>query len=487
MPGVPSGRGCEACRKQKKKCDQAKPKCSRCTRLSIACVGGGQQRYKFKEQNVIIARSAKTQSGPKSKPPVCKARLLDPSNETALVVSGFISKLEVTDLRYDLTYYGEFLKDIPKRLGNNEALDASASALTCAYQSVYTRQQTPEMLGKYVHALTTLRRYLEDPTKAYAVNTLCAIYLIEVCQSWLGKRDDYVICHGEVIAHFLNAAPLETWRDNFELEMLMTICAPVVLESFINPRIDLTPFFSRLAEVHGIQHGPRQLAGFYDNAPIESIKLRSLARIGVYFRDPELYLPEITSAYQELRDDAAIMRHRLNEWDKLTESSLANCTPLQSYPIIKLHTHHQAAYGIVTSLSLLLGGILNVFRPFDLVLAEDLITFSAEILRLAKNAKQYRPVGSGYMPFCLVTAWAATDGTTKQIDVEKMLGDWQSDMPEARWLDMANWLRGNTENLRLRLAISQLEISSEKIHDTKSAVRPGRVHSADPMNSCVIL
>lgn len=207
----------------------------------------------------------------------------------------------------------------------------------------------------------------------------------------------------------------------------------------------------------------------------------------MYFRDPELYLPEITSAYQELRDDAAIMRHRLNEWDKLTESSLANCTPLQSYPIIKLHTHHQAAYGIVTSLSLLLGGILNVFRPFDLVLAEDLITFSDEILRLAKNAKQYRPVGSGYMPFCLVTAWAATDGTTKQIDVEKMLGDWQSDMPEARWLDMANWLRGNTENLRLRLAISQLEISSEKIHDTKSAVRPGRVHSADPMNSCVIL
>ncbi|KAH8660908.1 hypothetical protein BGZ60DRAFT_414266 [Tricladium varicosporioides] len=487
MPGVPSGRGCEACRKQKKKCDQVKPKCTRCKRLDIDCIGGGQQRYKFKEQNVIIAKSAKSQSAPKSVHPVCTGLLLQPSNETALVVSGFISKLEVTDLRYDLTYYGDFLKDVPKRLGNNEALDASASALTCAYQSVYTRQQTPEMLDKYVHALTTLRRYLKDPTKAYAANTLCAIYLVEVCQSWLGKRDDYLICHGEVIAHILNTAPLETWRHNFELEMLITISAPVVLESFINPRINLTPFFSKLAEVHAIQHGPSQLAGIYDNAPIESIKLRSLARIGVYFRDPELHLPEITSAYQELRADSTVMRHRLSEWDKITKLSLANNTPLQSYPIIKLHTHHQAAYGIVISLVLLLGSILNVFYPSDLALAEDLITFSDYVLGLAENAKKYRPVGSGYMPFCLVTAWAATDGTTKQIDVEKMIGDWQSDMPEARWLDMANWLKGNTESLRLRWAISQLEISSDNFYDTGSAVETEKLHPADPMSSCVIL
>ncbi|KAJ5766541.1 uncharacterized protein N7511_004157 [Penicillium nucicola] len=52
MPGVPSSRGCEGCRKQKKKCDQVKPTCSRCTRLRIPCIGNGVQRYKFQEPSV---------------------------------------------------------------------------------------------------------------------------------------------------------------------------------------------------------------------------------------------------------------------------------------------------------------------------------------------------------------------------------------------------------------------------------------------------
>ncbi|EED24246.1 conserved hypothetical protein [Talaromyces stipitatus ATCC 10500] len=49
MPGVPTSRGCDACRKQKKRCDPPEPpaKCPRCTRLQILCTGYGVQRYKF--------------------------------------------------------------------------------------------------------------------------------------------------------------------------------------------------------------------------------------------------------------------------------------------------------------------------------------------------------------------------------------------------------------------------------------------------------
>ncbi|KAF4764689.1 hypothetical protein HAV15_001720 [Penicillium sp. str.  len=50
MPGVPTGRACDACRKQKKKCDEKQPACGRCLRLKVSCVGSGQQRFKFKQQ-----------------------------------------------------------------------------------------------------------------------------------------------------------------------------------------------------------------------------------------------------------------------------------------------------------------------------------------------------------------------------------------------------------------------------------------------------
>ncbi|OQD80874.1 hypothetical protein PENANT_c031G07116 [Penicillium antarcticum] len=55
MPGVPSSRACESCRKQKKKCDEVKPTCSRCTRLKVPCIGNGVKRYKFQEPTISIS------------------------------------------------------------------------------------------------------------------------------------------------------------------------------------------------------------------------------------------------------------------------------------------------------------------------------------------------------------------------------------------------------------------------------------------------
>lgn len=83
MPGVPTGRACEACRKQKKKvrrihpdssrrhahkyqcannepqCDEKQPSCARCLRLKIPCVGSGQLRFKFQEEKQYSTRARK--------------------------------------------------------------------------------------------------------------------------------------------------------------------------------------------------------------------------------------------------------------------------------------------------------------------------------------------------------------------------------------------------------------------------------------------
>ncbi|KAL2869141.1 Zn(II)2Cys6 transcription factor [Aspergillus lucknowensis] len=48
MPAVP-GRGCDNCRKLKKKCDEVKPVCTRCARRGLECIGAGEKRYKFIE------------------------------------------------------------------------------------------------------------------------------------------------------------------------------------------------------------------------------------------------------------------------------------------------------------------------------------------------------------------------------------------------------------------------------------------------------
>lgn len=105
-----------------------------------------------------------------------------PSNESTILAGALVSALDVKDLRYDLTTYGVFVLDLPRRLGTNKALDAAAEALAVSHPSLYTGKQRPEMLATYLNALKELRISLSNPNKLQITDTLCAIYLIIICQ-----------------------------------------------------------------------------------------------------------------------------------------------------------------------------------------------------------------------------------------------------------------------------------------------------------------
>ena len=105
-----------------------------------------------------------------------------PSNQATLDASRFVSALQVTDVCFDLRIYGPFFTELPRRLGRNRALDASVRALTTSFPSVHTHQYTPDMYKAYGEALGCLRTSLGDPATAGSVETLCAVYLIMICQ-----------------------------------------------------------------------------------------------------------------------------------------------------------------------------------------------------------------------------------------------------------------------------------------------------------------
>jgi hypothetical protein len=104
------------------------------------------------------------------------------SNDSTRLASSFISSLGVKDPRFDLACYGAFLPEIPQRLGSHPALDASASALICAYPAVYGRQPSSGALSRYGHALHVLRISLSNSNAGNVVEVLCAIYFLLLCQ-----------------------------------------------------------------------------------------------------------------------------------------------------------------------------------------------------------------------------------------------------------------------------------------------------------------
>ncbi|TGO57946.1 hypothetical protein BCON_0060g00200 [Botryotinia convoluta] len=417
MPGVPSGRGCEACRKQKKKCDQVQPSCSRCIRLSIPCIGSGIRRYKFISGSIDSTGTTSSTTTNHNNHALHTARkqiLRMPCNETISVAGSFISVLEVKDIRYDIGVYGAFLTDIPKRLGSSAALDASVNAISTSYTSIYSRTKPVEALESYGRGLKALRVALNDPKEATEANTICAFYLMMICQAWMAHGDDNAN-HGEILIYLLNAAAAQNWQGAFEAELLVTLCVPLIMEGIRNPKVKWTPVIGKLTEARD------------DAIGIESLKLQTLAKVPEYLRYPEEYLPEIKSTYIQMKIDLSTMRKSL---DKLR---LAPHTRT-------LHSRFQAAYSLILSFANLLNSLLRAFSDDHTSLIPESVCYVEETIVLAEDALEYRPLGSSAMPMVLTTAWVATIDISRRIKIEKLLIEYQSDFAIMNWMEVALWL-----------------------------------------------
>ncbi|EHK21405.1 uncharacterized protein TRIVIDRAFT_52617 [Trichoderma virens Gv29-8] len=457
MPGVPSYRGCDACRKQKKKCDMASPACSRCSRLNIPCVGCGQLRYKFKDQTDLQAeRSSKkarnrtSGSGSGSESPPSITSLL--SNRDTARSGAFVSLLDVTDPSYDLRCYGPWFKDLPRRLGINTALDAAVEAMVGFYPHLRRHEQSSLSRGsvvKYVNALQALRTCLNDPQTANKPETLCAVYVLMICQGWTGRDSDQQMSHGEGLAHLLDAAASKKNPDAFEATIRDTLYIPVVIEAIFNPKIRLSPWFQKLK---------RRVFG--PAAPLStsakdmlSLELRNLVHIPDLLREPAKYKDDIAAAYERMRVEIPLLKGALEMADAL---AFETPTPATA----KIRIQYQVSLGLLMGCAMIYNGYLRAFGVDDGSMVEEADRMANDAIKLAHDASQYRPLGASFVPLCLVPGWAATDNIDIQHRVVQALEIYQNDfspLTSRSWYIMAYWLKGEMDLIRSGLQTSPPE------------------------------
>ncbi|KAK3357259.1 beta-lactamase/transpeptidase-like protein [Lasiosphaeria hispida] len=413
-------------------CDQLTPSCSRCARLGIHCTGSGERRYKFvaRPDNHSSQRAPPT-TGAHAESSIASSttQLVPtgaPSNQATLDASSFLSALQVTDVRFDLRIYGPFFTEIPRRLGRNEALDASVRALTTAFPSVHTHQHTPDMYKTYGEALRHLRASLGDPATAASVETLCAVYLIMICQGWIGRGADFFPSHGEAMAYMLNAATASRhWQGDFEAEIANTLLVLTLLESFGNHKIKLDPRLWAAEDTPAVARPSRPPA---DEAHhIECLQVSSLAAVSGFTRDVQGSLPAIRSTYEVLQTDLAKMKALLSEVSTTAASDLTLSER-------RIHVRRQTGYGTLLLLGMMANWALGVYgvggNPLALELERTMLV--DEVVELARQASQYRPLGSSAMPGFIMAAKITTDDAVRLGQLEELLALYQSDFPSSK-------------------------------------------------------
>ena len=106
------------------------------------------------------------------------------SNSVIRLTGAFIERIDpFIDIKFQLLWsFGDYLADIPCRLGESGALDAAADALVMAHARFCVGHLDPDtvLLAKYSRALRVLRQDLDDPVKAHSSETLCSIMLLTI-------------------------------------------------------------------------------------------------------------------------------------------------------------------------------------------------------------------------------------------------------------------------------------------------------------------
>ncbi|KAF5003058.1 hypothetical protein FDECE_10369 [Fusarium decemcellulare] len=353
----------------------------KCARLNVPCIGAGQQKYKFKsvsfeEESAVVKtpkEPIKTVELVVPVPPVTTIPP-EPTNVSTVIASKFVAALEVTDLRYSLSCYGNVLEHIPQRLGQSEALDASVKALVSAFPYHYTRQLPPDALSNYIDALTALRLCIGREDNRLAPETLSAIYIIMICQNW---------------------------RDTFELRLLETLFVPLILEAMVNPAVVMESWFMLVDSCI-----PRASCGRSEGFRVPSLEAQQLVRMPIFFYKPMQFVEDIKSTYHYLRIDQPRVRQHLSE---LNHDVVSSSEEMRANHM-KLFHKYQVVYGVLLTVAAGLNSLLRTLYPHDQTLIDQAITFTNELIFLAQHASQYRPLGAGYIPPCLASVTVGNNG-----------------------------------------------------------------------------
>ncbi|OAQ96561.1 hypothetical protein LLEC1_06354 [Akanthomyces lecanii] len=202
MPGNPATRGCDACRRQKKKVKS--PTC--------------QSHALLTEQH----RSS-------------------PSNETTYSMSGFVSILEITDPRYDVFSMSHWLGDLPRRFGSNRALDTAMQGVIAAFPCLYSKTVTQRAVDAYEEALKYIRLSLRDARTNVDTGCMCALFLLHVIHDWIGKGHDADGIFDLGISYIPKSARRGTALNEFERAVRRTLSVCIVRINHAAWRLESIP------------------------------------------------------------------------------------------------------------------------------------------------------------------------------------------------------------------------------------------------------
>ncbi|KAF4988689.1 hypothetical protein FDECE_14962 [Fusarium decemcellulare] len=459
MPGTPHSRGCEGCRKQKKRCDQVKPTCGRCKRLDVPCIGNGVKRWKFQS---FQGEDKRLKPCPKS----------SPTNNTARVASSLVYILGIEDIRYDLRAFGgRLIPELPSQIGSNPALDACVSAMVSLYKSRQYSESKVDALAQYGDALTATRKTIRDPRESIVIK-MRLVSIIFICQAWIDRKGAEK--HREMISHLFREAILSGKLSEIEPDYIQGLTQLAVLANILNPKFELGRWFWDACKVSSTPRPAR-----YQQGTFLSLESSTLAEASFFMRSPRKHLYQIQCMYNLVRAEKPKVRQCL------VLATMATMLPTATPMAMRVCGSYRFAYSTMIALGSMLNHVLRIFYDDPDLLAES-HDYVDEAISLTDQCASSRPHGASFIPDFLKMVWATITDSYRSTEIEVILWDYQHDVEGADYLEEALTLKRRLYRLAKRETQPQLATNPEVPMHIEPEIQRNP-YSMGAATECVIL
>ncbi|KID78766.1 uncharacterized protein G6M90_00g026820 [Metarhizium brunneum] len=365
-----------------------------------------------------------------------------PSNELTSATGSLVYILNVVDPAYSILSFGERLKDIPKRMEHNKVLTAASKALTASVFSFYTGSVSSKPLVHYGEALRVLISSVGAVhCKTQIVDTMCAIGILLASHNVRGsnRREFEVLLRG--LVYFLDMLGDEELENAFDNEVVSNLRRLVIVASIMDPTMRFNP---------RLHDGKKRQSGLVATAPGNvgtarcSQQWRDLIQISSYLEDPTSNLDHITTTYQRLSTDLALLEKNATDVFGKVKTSRDSLLSLQ-------YIRQEAGNSGLLTMAMALNMTLRIIDPGNSALLEEAVTFVSVVLRAADRVSLFKPLSTALLGNSLCLAWVVAVNPQEKERVRKMLDEHSYIFRGTTWECLATKFQKRFDGIRAQV------------------------------------
>lgn len=196
-----------------------------------------------------------------------------------------------------------------------------------------------------------------------------------------------------------------------------------------------------------------------NGGPGPALGFLTLARVVEFVRDPRGDISDIHIGYKALLNETAQARDNLTRMAKMRHLPSPPAALPGGADIERIQLLCGAQFAVLLATTMLVNSLLRALMPGNADLEDQTVGFPDELVALSRQVSKYKPVGSGFIPTCLLMGCIAATDPTQVAKMTDAMTEYGLDPMQPRWQHWATEMNTQFQDLRFNVALAHLENS----------------------------